>query len=63
MNEKTNIVPDMALLWRYRDLVRNLVNKEIKVYYMGTWLGFAWSLASSLVTTLVYLTRIAQMTL
>ncbi len=55
MNEKSNILPNTALLWQYRDLVRNLVNKEIKVYYMGTWLGFAWSLASSLVTTLIYI--------
>ncbi len=55
MNEKLNILPTTAPLWQYRDLLFNLVNKEIKVYYMGTWLGFAWSLASSLITTLVYL--------
>ena len=55
MNEKINILPSTPPLWKYRDLVRNLVSKEIKVYYMGTWLGFAWSLASSLITTLVYL--------
>lgn len=38
----------------YADLVRNLVVKEIRVRYMGAWLGFAWSLANPLLTTLVY---------
>ena len=55
MNETINILRNTPRLWQYRDLVLNLVNKEIKVYYMGTWLGFAWSLTSSLITTLVYL--------
>ena len=55
MTENINTLPSTVPIWHYRDLVRNLVNKEIKVLYMGTWLGFAWSLASSLITTLVYL--------
>lgn len=38
----------------YVDLVRNLVVKEIRVRYMGAWLGFAWSLANPLLTTLTY---------
>jgi lipopolysaccharide transport system permease protein len=38
----------------YVDLVRNLVVKEIRIRYMGAWLGFAWSLANPLLTTLVY---------
>ena len=38
----------------YGDLVRNLVVKEIRVRYMGAWLGFAWSLANPLLTTIVY---------
>lgn len=42
-------------LWGYRDLVRNLVAKEIKVKYMGAWLGFAWSMANPLVVSLMYL--------
>ena len=38
----------------YGDLVRNLVVKEIRVRYMGAWLGFAWSLANPLLTTITY---------
>ena len=45
----------VATLWRYRDLLRNLVAKEIKVRYMGAALGFAWSLANPIVLTLMYL--------
>ncbi len=39
----------------WRDLVFNLVSKEIKVRYMGAALGFAWSLGNPLLTTLTYL--------
>jgi len=42
-------------LWSYRDLVRNLVAKDVKVRYMGAWLGFAWSMVNPLVITLMYL--------
>lgn len=41
--------------WQYRDLVRNLVAKEIKVRYQGTVLGYAWSLMNPLMVTLMYL--------
>jgi lipopolysaccharide transport system permease protein len=41
--------------WSYRDLVRNLVSKEIKVRYQGAALGFAWSLMNPLMITLMYL--------
>ena len=44
-----------STLWCYRDLVRNLVSKEIKVRYMGAALGFIWSLVNPLVVTLMYL--------
>lgn len=39
---------------KWRDLVFNLVAKEIKVRYMGAGLGFAWSLGNPLVVTLTY---------
>jgi len=45
----------LARWWDYRDLVRNLVAKEIKVRYQGTLLGFAWSLMNPLLITLMYL--------
>jgi lipopolysaccharide transport system permease protein len=39
---------------KWRDLVLNLVAKEIKIRYMGAALGFAWSLGNPLVVTLTY---------
>ncbi|PUA41887.1 ABC transporter permease [Pseudomonas protegens] len=41
-------------LFKWRDLVFNLVAKEIKIRYMGAALGFAWSLGNPLVVTLIY---------
>ncbi len=41
--------------WEYRDLLYNLVSKDIKVRYQGAALGFAWSLMNPLVVTAMYL--------
>lgn len=48
---------EAALLkwWGYRDLLRNLVAKEIKVRYQGAALGFGWSLMNPLLITGTYL--------
>ena len=47
-------------VWDARDLLRNLVAKELKVRYKGSFLGFAWSLVTPLlmaaVFTVVFLT-------
>lgn len=54
---KTSFVSAAAQknFWRYRDLLRNLVVKDIKVRYMGASMGFAWSLMNPLITMLMYL--------
>ncbi|MBU2810446.1 ABC transporter permease [Acidithiobacillus thiooxidans] len=40
--------------WQYRDLVRNLVIKDLKVRYQGAVLGFLWSLGNPLALILLY---------
>lgn len=49
-----------AEVWRSRDLLRNLISKELKVRYKGSALGFAWSLVTPLlmaaIFTVVFLT-------
>ena len=45
----------VGTLWDYRDLVRNLVAKDIKVRYIDAALGFAWALVNPLIITLMYL--------
>jgi len=41
-------------LWRYRDLLVNLVLRDLRVKYKGSTLGFAWSLLHPLVMAGVY---------
>lgn len=41
-------------LWRYRELVRNLVLRDLKVRYRSSVLGFAWSLLNPLLMMLVF---------
>lgn len=45
----------IGAFWRYRDLVRNLVAKDIKVRYMDAMLGFIWALVNPILITLMYL--------
>lgn len=47
--------PPVVNLLQYRDLVRNLVAKDIKVRYMGAVLGFIWALVNPLIITVMYL--------
>lgn len=41
-------------LVEYRELLRNLVLKDLKLKYRGSALGFAWSLANPLIMLVVY---------
>jgi lipopolysaccharide transport system permease protein len=43
-----------ARYWQYRDLVRNLVAKDLRVRYQGAALGFLWSLGNPLAMILIY---------
>lgn len=47
-------------IWRYRELLTNLVRKELKVKYKGSFLGFAWSLARPLLMLLIYYIAIGK---
>jgi ABC-type polysaccharide/polyol phosphate export permease len=44
----------VGALWRYRDLLVNLVQRDLRVKYKGSTLGFAWSLIHPLVMAGVY---------
>jgi ABC-type polysaccharide/polyol phosphate export permease len=41
-------------LWSYRELLRNLVERDIKVRYKRSVLGFAWMLLNPLITMVVF---------
>lgn len=41
-------------LWQYQELLKNLVLKDLKLKYGGSWLGFVWSLLNPLILIIVY---------
>jgi lipopolysaccharide transport system permease protein len=41
-------------LWRSRELIGNLVRRDLKVRHRGTFLGMLWSLATPLLTVALY---------
>jgi homopolymeric O-antigen transport system permease protein len=45
---------NLMKLWAYRELVRNLVLKDLKLKYRGSALGFIWSLVNPLMMLAVY---------
>ena len=44
----------MSSVFQYRELIRNLVLKDLKLKYRDSVLGFLWSLANPLLLILVY---------
>lgn len=42
------------LLWRYRDLIRQLWSQEVQQLYRGTLLGFFWAVLAPFLDLLVY---------
>jgi ABC-type polysaccharide/polyol phosphate export permease len=48
------MLANLQALWRYRDLLRHLVLRDLHVKYKGSTLGFAWSLLHPLMLVLVY---------
>ena len=50
----TNITQRLRELWEYRDLIHNLVIRDLKVRYKNSILGVAWSLINPLLMMVVY---------
>lgn len=48
------MLASLRAVWRYRDLVRNLVARDLRIKYKGSSLGFAWSLIHPIVLAGVY---------
>ena len=49
-----SILARLRELYRYRDLLRNLVVSEVKTRYKNSVLGFVWSLLNPLAMMLVF---------
>ncbi len=54
-NSKPDPNPILPIrIWAYRELVKNLIHKDLKVRYGGSILGLAWSLLNPLAMIVVY---------
>jgi ABC-type polysaccharide/polyol phosphate export permease len=45
---------DLVDLWRHRELVRSLVERDIRVRYKQSWFGWAWALITPFVTIVLF---------
>ncbi len=52
--EMTTLSAVVLNLYKYRELLKNLVLKDIKLKYRGSVFGFLWSLANPLLMMVVY---------
>jgi len=52
--ETSTILAAVASLYDYRELLKNLVLKDLKLKYRGSVFGFLWSLANPLLMIVVY---------
>jgi lipopolysaccharide transport system permease protein len=48
------LVEELRELWKFRDLISQLVTRELKVRYKNSVLGFFWSIVPPLLQVLVY---------
>ncbi len=53
-SKRPNPFQRLALVWRYRELLRNLVRKELKVKYKNSILGFVWTLLNPTLYLVVF---------
>lgn len=51
---RPSLMARLAELWRYRELVRNLVMRDLKTRYKNSVLGIVWSLLNPLLMMLVF---------
>jgi lipopolysaccharide transport system permease protein len=48
------MLEQVAELWRYRELVRNLIARDLKVRYKNSMLGMVWSWVNPLLMMMVF---------
>jgi ABC-2 type transport system permease protein len=51
---RQSVAAHLRDIWRFRELLRNLVRKELKVKYKNSALGFVWSMLNPLFLLVVY---------
>ncbi|HLK56620.1 MAG TPA: ABC transporter permease [Chthonomonadaceae bacterium] len=59
--KSTPMVDELRELWKFRDLLSQLVKRELKVRYKNSVLGFVWSIVPPLLQVMVYAFFIKQL--
>jgi len=44
---------ELQELWKYRELLLTLIERELRIRYKNSFIGFFWSLLNPLITMLV----------
>ena len=53
-SKRPNPIQRLVLVWKYRELLRNLIRKELKVKYKNSVLGFVWTLLNPMLYLVVF---------
>ena len=53
-SKRPNPLQRLVAVWRYRELLRNLIRKELKVKYKNSVLGFVWTLLNPTLYLVVF---------
>lgn len=51
--KKSKLAQYLSEFWKYRDLLKLLVSKNIKLKYRRSWLGYVWSILNPLLIMIV----------
>lgn len=54
LDRTAGVMPKLAELWGYRELIRNLVQRDLRVRYKGSLLGYLWTQIAPLLLMLVF---------
>lgn len=54
IDRRIGIVAALVGLWGYREMIRNLVGRDLKARYKSSLLGYLWSLLNPLMTMVIF---------
>ncbi len=54
LDRAVGIATKLAELWAYRELIKNMVVRDLKARYKNSLLGYVWSLLNPLMTMLIF---------
>jgi lipopolysaccharide transport system permease protein len=55
VDRSAGVMPKLHQLWTYRELIRNMILRDLRVRYKGSALGYVWTQLAPLMMMLVFL--------